>query len=496
MREIVVATLKSGTGQVGAVLCAVVSVKVLAVFAGPAGVGLFSLLRQIQQTLCALASLGSQNAVVQVVASRHGSDRDRVAASVLWVFAGSVAIVVLCTLLLSSQLATLVFGGDDADAKLIRWLVVPVALGAILIFFRGLLIAHMQIGAVAWVNFATAFGSLLMVFPAAVAYGTGHKGALILILCASFGLGLLVAVHQVLRHGCLPALVSDEKRYDGAVLREYLTVALPSLAALFIGMGCVLAVRAAIARLHGLPLAGQFDAAWSISVTFLVVFLTSLQTYLLPKLSAARTEAESQDVLHDALRLSAMIAVPVISSLIVLKPVAIHLLYSGEFIDALKLLRWTLLGDYVRVSGWVLATTLVARADMRAYLVCEIIWNTLFAIASFWLLPSGIAGAGPAYVGAYVIYLSALVWRVCGRHSIVFRPDTILQWLSGVAIVLLASVVTWTDTAFQWPSLGVIACAALFGWVIMRAAERRFVVSWLARWLVRAQKVFAGSWKR
>jgi PST family polysaccharide transporter len=390
----------------------------------------------------------------------------------------------------------LVFGRDVVDATLIRWIVVPVALGAMLIFFRSLLNAHMHIGAVAWVNFATALGSLTLVVPAAVAYGAGHKGALILILCGSLGLGLLLAVYQVLRNRCLPALVSHANRFDGAAVREFLKVALPSLAALFIGMGCVLAVRAAIARLHGLTLAGQFDAAWSISVTFLVVFLTPLQTYLLPRLSASRTDADRQGVLDDALRLSAMIAVPVICSLVILKPVAVRLLYTSEFIHALELLRWTLLGDYIRVSGWVLATTLVARADMRAYLACEIIWNAFFAITALWLLPSGIAGAGPAYVGAYVIYLGVLVWRVCGRHSIVLRAQTIVQWLAGAAIVLLASVLTWSDTVLLWTSLGAIPSAVLFGWVIMRASERQFVVSWLARWLIRARESFAGSWKR
>ena len=476
MRDLVVATLKAGTGQATVFFCAIVSVKVLALMTGPAGVGLFSLLRQIQQTLCVIASVGGQNAVVQGVASRQGLERAQFVTSVLHLVLAGASIVGLGTLLLSSSIAALVFGSESSRSALVQWILVPVILGALLIFLRALLNASMRIGAVAWVNISTGFGGLLMVVPAATAYRAGHEDALILILSGSLGLGLITAGYHAIRHDCLYTRIAEAPRFERSAAHNFLSVAIPSLMALFLGMGCILAVRTAIVRSHGLPLAGQFDAAWSISVTFLVLFLTSIQTYLLPKLSASTRQAEWQDVMERALRLSAIIAVPSIASLIVLKPVAVRVFYSVDFIDAVELLRWTLLGDYIRVAGWVLATTLVAKADMRAYLACEVAWNVLFATFALWMVPAGIEGAGPAYVGAYGLYLALLVIRICGHHRLRIHARPIAVWSAGFGIIVLATLLAWNDTTLVWSHAAVIPLAALFSWAIMSTTEKRFVL--------------------
>ena len=49
MKELLKAAAKSSAGTFITLLSSAVAVKIIAVFAGPAGIGLFSLLRQIQQ---------------------------------------------------------------------------------------------------------------------------------------------------------------------------------------------------------------------------------------------------------------------------------------------------------------------------------------------------------------------------------------------------------------------------------------------------------------
>jgi O-antigen/teichoic acid export membrane protein len=176
MKDIVVATVKFGGGQVMALLCGAITVKVMAMFAGPAGVGLFSLLRQAQQTLTALATLGGQNAVVQGVSSRVAGDRDRFIVSVLWALIASALAVAGAAVALGQPLASLIFPADEASGPaLMRWLALPVVAGALLVYFRSLLNAHMWIGTVAWVNVVTAATSVVLVYPAIVAYQGGTR---------------------------------------------------------------------------------------------------------------------------------------------------------------------------------------------------------------------------------------------------------------------------------------------------------------------------------
>jgi O-antigen/teichoic acid export membrane protein len=475
VRAILLAILRLGTGQVTALLCAAISVKILAVTVGPAGVGLYSLLRQIQQTLCALASMGGQNAVVQGVASRKGPEQDKFIVSVFLAVVAGTALVSAAVIVFAVPVAELLMGNNEAGVRLMRWIVFPVIAGSLLIYFRGLLNGYMEIGGVVGVNISAAVGSVLLAYPAAMAYKSGHEESLILILAGSLSLGLLFGLYKARTKGCLSALASPAREFNYAAIRQFFTVALPSLIALLIGMGAVLAVRAAVVRWHGLPEAGQFDAAWSISLTFVIVFLTSLQTYLLPTISSYRSDGEWRELLYRALRLSIIIAVPLLTVMVVAKPFIVRLLYSGEFVHALDLLRWTLIGDYLRVVGWILATTLVARADMRVYLANEVLWNAIFVVLAMWLIPGGIAGAGPAYVSAYAIYLGVLVWRIYRKHSMVVPSYAIGQWVGGASIVLLASASTWTDRAIVPVTLAFIPLAAAFSWFALTTSEKRFV---------------------
>lgn len=487
MRDIVLATIKFGSGQVAALLCAAVSVKIMAVTIGPAGVGLFSLLRQTQQTLSSLATLGGQNAVVQGVASRQGVDRDHFIVSVLWAFIASSVMLAGAAVILAHPLAALILPtGDSGTTALVGWLALPVMAGALLVFFRSLLNAHMWIGAVAWTNVVTAASSVVLVYPAVVAYQAGHQVALVLLLGGSLTVGLLFAMQRAWARGCLSALTRTGIRtFEIPAIKNFLWVGLPSLTALFIGMASVLAVRALIVRWHGLPAAGLFDSAWSISTLYLAVFLSALHSYLLPALSANTAHEPSQDVLDRAFRLAVIVSVPLIAVLVVLKPFAVRLLYSGEFLPALELLRWTLLGDYLRVAGWVLATSLVARADMRAYLACEVAWNAVFVAVAFWLVRDGVAGAGPAYVAGYAVYLAALVFRTRRHHRYTVTARTLAFWIGGACVVLLASTWTWNDTHVIWLKASLILLAALLSWLAVTASEKRAVGERLAQMFAR-----------
>jgi len=477
MWEIVVATVKFGSGQAAALICAAVSVKIMALTIGPAGVGLFSLIRQAQQTLASLATLGGQNAVIQGVASRSGADRDRFISSVFRAFVISASTLGALAVIFASTLAKLVFRTDVIDAPLlVRWIAFPVVAGAMLVFFRSLLNARMQIGSVAWTNVVTAASSIVLVYPAVVAYQRGHEVALVLLLGGSLSIGLLYAIYQASARGCLaPLRQASAATFDKASIRHFLWVGLPSLTALFIGMSSVLVVRALIVGWHGLPAAGQFDSAWSISMLYLTVFLTAMHSYLLPALSADLTHEAGQAVLGRALRLAIIVSVPLISVLIVFKPLVVRLLYSGEFLPALDLLRWTLLGDYLRVAGWVLATTLVARADMRAYLVCEIAWNTVFVGGAYWLARESIAGAGPAYLAAYSVYVVALAIRARRTQRISLPAGLLALWAAGACVVLVVSISAWTDSQVVWSKATLILAAALMSWLAVTPAERHFL---------------------
>src|SRR3990167_6254080 len=483
----VVSTFKSGFGQLLGLLFGAVSVKLLAVLAGPAGVGLFSVLRHLQQTFSSIASIGGQNAVVQGLSSHSGVTRQHFILSSFYVFVFGSLLISVGILFFADFIAAWIFAGEHVSA--IRWLVIPIVFGALLFYFRGVLTAEMQFGALGMVNAFTGLGALLVALPAGLAYSRGYPDMLVLLVGGGVMPGLVAAFVFVRRLGHFhrfSSLAFDGVAWSATV--RFLRVALPSLLSSFLTLGSVLIVRAYVVRHFGLEGAGQFDAAWSISAMYLALFLASLQSYLLPELSQQVNSEGMRSALAKAFHFSLLISLPLITCLVVMKPLVVHILFSHEFLPSLDILRWVLLGDCVRVLGWIMATALLARADMKGFMLAEGIWSIVFLLISLWLLPRGIEWVGLAYVASYTFYLVFLVWRLWSAHGTSLPAIGLLHWMVGFLLIGLAALFCWNDRAlYSWHFLLVVP-AVSFSFFIMRADERLFARQLILRVMLRLER--------
>lgn len=468
-----ISTFKTASGQFFGLLFGALAVKLLAVLTGPAGVGLYSVLRQLQQMLSSVASIGGQNAVVQGMSSHTGTARQRFFLSTLYVFLGMSLLMCGAVLAGADLIADFALAGDHASA--VRWLVIPITLGTLLFFLRGVLTADMQYGSVAMINLLTGLGAALVALPAGLAFSRGYPELLVLMVGGGLVPALLIALVHVRRLGYLGSLAELAPRGASreATIR-FLQVALPSLLSLMLTMGCILVVRASAVHLYGLEGAGQFDAAWSISAMYLALFLTSLQSYLLPELSKTENGHALHAALSKAFHFALMLSLPLVVSLVVFKPLVMNLLFSKAFLPALDVLRWVLLGDFVRVLGWVMSTTLMARADMKGYALAEGLWSLVFVSVALLLLPYGIEWVGVAYLLAYIAYLVFLGWRLWRVHGARLPLRRVGQWFAALALIILASWLCWHEQqVLSWSMLMIIP-ACLFSWSIMQPDERDF----------------------
>lgn len=475
-----VSTLKTAVGQFVGLMLGAVAVKLLAVLAGPAGVGLYSILRHLQQMLSSVASIGGQNAVVQGLSSHEGLAKRQFFISSFYIFILASFLLSITILISADFIAAWVFAGEHASA--IRWLIIPIVLGALLFFFRGVLTAEMEFGALSIVTMLTGLGAALVALPVGLVYARGNSNIMVLFLAVGPLLGLIGAFFYVRRQGYFKGIkaIAPTGATRGATVR-FLRVALPSLLSLFLTLGSVLIVRSYILRLYGLEGAGQFDAAWSISAMYLALFLTSLQSYLLPELSKVGSGYELHLALAKAFHFALLISLPLICGLVVMKPLIVSVLFSHEFLPSLDVLRWVLIGDFVRVLGWVISTALVARADMKGFAMAEALWSMIFMSVSLWLLPYGLEWVGFAYFTSYGVYLIFLTSRLRLSHGVVLKGRKLLYWLAGFLIVVLTAWLCRDDREFYSWHFILILPALMFSFLIMGTDDRLFVQHFFSR---------------
>lgn len=479
MRLMVIATIKSGIGQIIVLILNVISMKLLAVLTGPSGVGLFSILRNAQQSLTSVAALGgSGNSIVQGLASWHVEQRDRFLVSAFWTFFTFNLLVCIVVLVIPNKLVKIIFPNNDVG--LLSLLLIPVVLSSIMVFLRGVLNANIKIESVVWVNIMMALGALFFIYPACIAYNRGQPHGLILILLGTFLFGGLASLFLLKKQISIKiSLIKVKSNFSKSAAMHLIYVSFPTIISAFVGMASVFFIRMTIAEKYSISAAGWFDVAWGIGALFLTMFLTSLQTYLLPVASSSTDDMN--DHLAIALRFSSIVVVPGLLVLIVMKPYIVNILYSNSFSPALEIMRWTILGDLFRAYGSVFATILIARADMFAFLIRELIWSFVFVAVSFFFMSYGIWAVGIGYLSAYFVYFVMHVWRVFSCGSLSLRSLDLMQWLFGCLIVIAASVLAWDSLEFEWVGGFTILLGLGYAYAILRDNERAYIFSYVKK---------------
>jgi PST family polysaccharide transporter len=265
--------------------------------------------------------------------------------------------------------------------------------------------------------------------------------------------------------------------WDRRALREHLPFAAVTLVTGISGAATVIAIRTLYIHEGGLELGGIFDAAWTISMMYVMLLLSSFGAHYLPTLSGAKTPEEIRLAVTSVFRVATLFGTPLVCTAIVFKPWLVRLLYSQDFSPAVELLSWTMLGDYLKISGWVFGMLLIARAERRLFALSELAWQVavLGVVALF--LRRTHETAGMAYLFANAVYL-LFVWRHAQRaHGVWIDAQSLRIWLTGLAMVSLLSLLAWQDRAA--PSPVALAAYAVLLPVFFFHATTREQRAWL-----------------
>ena len=344
-------------------------------------------------------------------------------------------------------------GLGAARAGMVRWLAVPLVFSSALVFLGSVLNARGEIGRLALVQIASPAAMALLAYPVATMVRGGQESTLVLWIALSAACSAALAT--ILAAPLAPILFgrlrssrwySGPRRWwDQEAARGFLTMSGSMLAGGAAASLVLLAARARILHQQGFAVAGQFDAAWAISMNHVSLVLASLQTYCLPALARTRDRAECNAHLTRMLTAAALAAAAVVCVLAVLKPVVLGLFYSNAFLEASRYLRWTLVGDYLKVSSWVLSIPMLASADMRAFLAADLSAYAVFAAgaAAVGHFRGAAEGTAIAFVLMYAAHLAVcgtIAWRRYG-----FRPSarTTLIWIGALLAVVTVSAVKW-----------------------------------------------------
>ena len=487
MRQVAKAAVTTGGAAVLAMVFSVLSGKIIAIVLGTAGIGLYGILLQLHATAVSFASFGGGgNAVVQGIASRTGVERDRFVVTTAWIHALTAAVMALL-LILAAPVVPGLLGVENSSAlsnDMVRALAIPLCVGVLGVFLGAVVNGYREISALAGIRVLSSATTAALAFPAAVMARGGRYVALVGLITAA----LVVQCAAYLFIASRKAMLSGRQLLRKDYFARDALYNFGAVAGMFFAAGQtvqigMLMITALVVRSSGLQGAGLLNVSITISTGYIMLVLSSFATYYAPTVSAAEDAAAVKRVIGDVFRLSMLASVPVIVAIVVLKPLLILTLYTSEFLPALKVLRWILIGDYIKVFSWVFALPLSARAIMKLFLIGEVGLMVVYYLLSLLLLPiiGSPEAVGTAFMLSYAAYLAFHVYFARVHWQFAPGARDVIVWLTGLLLIVAASLAHWDRVdvrpihAAAW-----ILAATLFAWWALGSATRTQAIA-LAR---------------
>ena len=274
----------TGTGTLAATLFSMITTKTIALQAGPAGVGVFAQLRQAQQWLTVFATANGQTSLVRGVASRNGRYGNQFTTAVALMFLLGSVIASVLLLLSAPAVTTLLFKKQAASLLLAMKSVAGlIFLAAGASFVQGLINGKRATNVLIRIQVSSAAVTALLTCPLLLL--SKHPISYVLILAVGFLVTIVQGAFWIRRLDWLKEFRFRMLVPRLADLTSHYSFALSTLLVGLIGSGTVLLIRSAYVGAGGVASGGLFDAAWTISMSYVTLLLSSFGLYYFPTLS-------------------------------------------------------------------------------------------------------------------------------------------------------------------------------------------------------------------
>ena len=200
-------------------------------------------------------------------------------------------------------------------------------------------------------------------------------------------------------------------------------------------------VRALLSQYVGLDAVGLFNAAYMITITYSGLVFSSMENDYFPRLSAVNTDnGLVAEVVNRQVEVTLLLMSPLLCLLITTLPIAIPLLFSGEFLPVVPMAQTLSLALCFKAVTLPMAYVNLAKGHSRAYMLLECGYSVLFMLGTYisvvWY---GLDGIGWAIVIVHAIETLALYVYLRRRFGVSLSA----QSLWGMATILLLAAVTF-----------------------------------------------------
>lgn len=437
-----------GGGQAVALIFNLIRSKAVAVILGPDGTGLIGILQTSINVFQRFAELGVNNSSVRDIAKAHALDNQKEISSVIFTQRRLVLATGLLGFLLlfsfAKQVSLLTFDNPDYTWHF-RVLAFAVFFNIIKSGQSSVIQATRKIKELALLSIYGSVLSAIIAIP--IVYFFKMKGVpmfLLLVALSQFLISWYFSGRIIIKKYAV-SLADFWSRSKGM-----LQLGMAFMGGGIFGMVGAYVIRIVIVKNVDLEGAGMYQAAFALGGMYINVILQAMGKDFYPRLTAfSNQSSEEIRLINEQTEIGMLISAPGLLITLAFGPWLIDLLYSSEFHAAYPILKWMILGVFLKTLSWPLDYLFIARARNTLFLLSQFLGNVVhIGLAYMFLQLYGLMGAGLAFFGLYLFHLVYLFLMAKRENGFtwsrgVIRNIVILSILFSLSLIILQSDFDW-----------------------------------------------------
>lgn len=426
-----------GGVQMSTILCGIVKVKLIAMWLGPAGVGLFGIFNGAVDMVSSISQLGVRSSAVRDIAAARHSSSVGVTVTVVRRWGWILGLFGALLMLIAAPLLSLkTFGSYDRTLSFML-LAFALLLGTVSMTEQAVMQGMDRLKSLAKASVWSAATGLAVTAPM---YYFWHLDSIIPSILVYYVVILIVVMAYRVRNvgggGVKVGLRETLRRGSGFIrLGFYMTVA---------DAVTQLMSYAFIAYLNnagGDSEVGFYQAGFTIVNRYVGIMLTVIAVEYFPRISSVASSSWrlNRFVAHETVIIS-LVLFPCALLFISFAPYIVGLLYSGEFGVAVPFVSIAMVGVVIRGMSYCMSFVILAKGDGPTFIVTE----SLSAVAGLALNILGyeffgIAGLGLSYTLWYLLYILIVSFVYFRRYRLHMPPGLMLTGTGAVAVTTLSA---------------------------------------------------------
>ena len=441
------ATALFGGTQFILIILKVVKSKLLALWLGPAGIGLMGLFNAAIQLISSISNLGLQSSAVKEIAyAKSQNDEIKIAITVKaihrWVLVTGFLGVII-TIFMSDYLSQWYFKSSSYTLAFI-FLSVVVFFNALNQEYLAILQGIRQLTRLIRANLLGALIAFVISIP--LLYFLKEEGIVsALIMTAFSGAAVSYFYVQKLNLTKVKQTYRDSFRIGLSAVKLGTAMSISGIMVYVVEFF----LRSFILRNGGINDVGLYSAGWAINGQYLGLVFAAMAKDYFPRLSQiVNKNQEVKQTVNQQGEIALLILTPLIIIMIVFINIAIKLLYSGQFLMAVPMVKWLLIGSFIKSGSWGISFVFLAKGDVKTFLFNEI--GIKFITLPSYLLGYyyyGLLGIGIAFTFNYVIYFIWVAIVARAKYSIVYSKIYLRLFFILLTVLLSYHI---TELIFSW----------------------------------------------